>query len=230
MTINSKLKIVFIMSFLTLALCMGNVFAASNNKPTEVNADTIEYNTQSGVITATGNVVMVQEGSKITGQKAVYNTKTQQGSVTGNVVADKDDLHMTANEIFTQGANNLVASGNVVAHKQDKTITGSRLEYNSQTDYAVMPNGGTIVTVDGSITGNHLEAYMKENHFIATGNVHIISQTRNIDAYSDNADYYSDGSGKAILQGHAVAMQDNNTIRGDRLTLYLNDVGQAAVK
>lgn len=204
--------------------------SADAGKPTELNANTIEYSTSSGVITATGNVVMSQESARISGAQAVYNSKTGEGHITGNVVADKGNLHMTSDEVFTQGANMLIANGNVVAHQLDKTVTGSRLEYNTDTDYALMPSGGTIATGDGTITGNRIEAYMQENHFIATGNVHIVSQTRNIDAYSDNANYYGNDSGKVILTGNAVAMQDNNTLRGENLTLYLDDTGQAAVK
>ncbi|WP_196593069.1 LptA/OstA family protein [Pectinatus sottacetonis] len=226
---TNKFKIAVITVVYTFIICVGTVFAAEN-KATEVNADTIEYNMQTGVINAMGNVVMMQNGARISGTNAVYNTKTQQGSVTGNVVADKGNMHMTANEVFTQGADNIVASGNVRAHQLDKTLIGSKLEYNSKTDYAIMPSGGKIISKDGTITGNTLEAYMDSNHFIAAGNVHIVSQTRNIEAYSDNADYYSDASGKIVLNGNAVAMQDNNTIKGDKLTLYLDDNGNAAIK
>lgn len=210
-------------------LYTGTAFADAG-KPTELSASTIEYDTGSGVITATGGVSMTQEGAHISGNQAVYNSKTREGHITGNVSADKDTLHMTANEVFTQGANMLIASGNVVAHQLDKTITGSRLEFNSDTNYGLMPNGGTITTANGTITGNKLEAYMQDNHFIATGNVHIVSQARNMEAYSDSADYYTGNSGKVILTGNAVAMQDNNTLRGNHLTLYLDDNGQGAAQ
>ncbi|WP_231038479.1 LptA/OstA family protein [Pectinatus haikarae] len=225
---NSGIKIAAAV-FLTMVLYAGNALA-DTGKPTELNANTVEYDTSSGVITATGNVVMIQESSRISGAQAVYNSKTSEGHITGNVVADKENLHMTANEVFTQGSNMLIANGNVVAHQLDKTISGPRLEYNSDTNYALMPNSGTIVTAEGTITGNRLEAYLQDNHFIAVGNVHITSQTRNIDAYSNNADYYGNDNNKVILTGNAVAMQDNNTLRGEKLTLYLNDTGQAAVK
>lgn len=212
-----------------VALYAGSAFA-DPGKPTQLNASSISYDTGSGNITAVGNVVMTQEAARISGNQAVYNAKTGEGHVTGNVVADKENLHMTANEVFTQGSNKLIASGNVIAHELDKTITGPRIEYSSDTDYALMPSGGTITTADGTITGNTLEAYLKDNHFIANGSVHIVSQTRNMESYSDSADYYSSGSGKVVLTGNAVAMQDNNTLRGDQLTLYLDNNGQAAAQ
>ena len=228
MKFNGRFKIAAVVAA-AIAVYAGTVFADSG-KPTELSANSIEYNTQSGIMTANGNVVMTQEGARISGAHAVYNSKTQEGHITGGVTADKDDLHMTAGEVFTQGTNMLIASGNVAAHKADKTLTGVRLEYNTDTDYALMPNGGTITAADGAISGDKLEAYMKDDHFIASGDVHILSQTRNMEAYSDNADYYSQEDGKIVLTGNAVAMQDNNTIRGNTLTLYMGNNGQAAVK
>ena len=228
MKINYKFKTIAAV-LLATAIYAGPALA-DNAKPTELNANTVEYNTQSGVVTANGNVVMTQDGARISGAYAVYNSKTSDGHVTGNVVADKGDMHMTSSEVFTQGQKMIIANGNVVAHQLDKTLTGTRVEYNSDTGYALMPNGGTIATADGTITGDKLEAYMNDNHFIASGDVHIVSQPRNIEAYSDNADYVSSADGRAVLTGNAVAMQDNNTIRGDTLTLYLGDNGQAGVK
>lgn len=211
------------------ALLSGTLYAAEN-KPVDLTADTVEYNSQSGVINAIGNVVMVQEGSRMTGARGVYNSKTQEGTVSGNVVADKDGMHMTAEIVVTDGKNHMRATGNVVAVKEDKTLTGPIIDYYTDRNYAVVPSDAKLAMQDGSIiTSNKMEAYMTEDHLIGTGNVHIVSPPRNLEAFGDQLDYYGKEDGKAILTGNAVATQDNNTLKSNRLTIYLAD-GQAKVK
>ena len=61
--------------------------AGTGSTPAELDADTVEYDMTTGVITATDNVLMKQGETRIAGQKAVYNSKTQQGTVTGGVIA-----------------------------------------------------------------------------------------------------------------------------------------------
>lgn len=202
---------------------------AAGNKPVDLQADTIEYNSQSGIVTANGNVVMIQEGSRMTGAAAVYNSKTEEGRVTGGVVADKDGMHMTADTVVSDGKNHLHAEGNVVAVKEDKTITGPVVEYYTDRNYAVIPSNGKIVTQDGFVTADHMEADLTADHLIGTGNAHVFSQTRNMEAFGDQLDYYGKEEGKAVMTGHAVAIQDGNTIRSNRLTIYMSD-GQAKVK
>ena len=217
-------------ALLTAGLCAllgGTLSAASNDKPIDLTADTVEYNGQSGLVTASGNVTMLQDGAKITGAQAEYNAKTQAGTVTGGVVADKDDMHMTADTVKTAGANHMVATGNVVAVKADKTLTGPMVDYYSDQNYVVVPSNAKVVMSDGTMTADKLEAYLTENHLIGTGNVHILSQTRNMEAFGNQADYYGQDQGKVILTGNAIAIQDNNTIKSNRLTLYLADNGQA---
>ena len=219
-------------ALLTAGLCVllsGTLYAA-DNKPVELTADTVEYNSQSGVINATGNVVMVQEGTRMTGAHGVYNSKTQEGTVSGNVVADKDGMHMTAETVVTDGKNHMQATGNVVAVKEDKTLTGPLIDYYTDRNYAIVPSDAKLAMQDGSvITANSMEAYMTEDHLIGTGNVHIVSPPRNLEAFGDQLDYYGKEDGKAILTGNAVATQDNNTLKSNRLTIYLAD-GQAKVK
>ena len=219
-------------ALLTAGLCVllsGTLYAA-DNKPVELTADTVEYNSQSGVINATGNVVMVQEGTRMTGAHGVYNSKTQEGTVSGNVVADKDGMHMTAETVVTDGKNHMQATGNVVAVKEDKTLTGPLIDYYTDRNYAIVPSDAKLAMQDGSIiTANRMEAYMTEDHLIGTGNVHIVSPPRNLEAFGDQLDYYGKEDGKAILTGNAVATQDNNTLKSNRLTIYLAD-GQAKVK
>ena len=63
---------------LSLALPLGHISAAG--EPAELNADTVEYDMQSGQAVATGDVLLKQGNAKVTGAKATYNSKTQQGS------------------------------------------------------------------------------------------------------------------------------------------------------
>lgn len=214
------------------ATCMmcGGIAAAQGNQATQLDAQTIEYNAQTGQITANGGVTMLHDGATLTGAYATYNSKTQQGTISGGVHGSKGGMQFSSQSVTTQGKDEIVASGGVYAKQADKSLRGPALRYNFSTEYAVLPQGGTISMADGTITANHLEGNLQNEQFQAAGNVHIVSQTRNIDAYSDKADYYGKQDAKVILSGHAVAMQDNNELRGERLTLYLGDDGKAAVK
>lgn len=217
-------------ALLAVGICAaltGTLYAAAN--PVDLTADTVEYNSQSGVITATGNVVMVQSGARLTGARAEYNSKTQEGSVTGNVVADKEDMHMTAAAVKTVGPNHMIATGDVVAVKADKTLSGPLVDYYSDTNYILIPSDAKVVMADGIFTSDKMEAYLNEDHLIGTGSAHIISEPRNLEAFGDRADYYGKEDGKVILSGNAVATQDNNTLKSNRLTIYLAG-GQANVK
>ena len=211
------------MALLTTAVCFiltGTLYAA-DSKPVELNANTVEYDTQTGLITATSSVKMIQDGAVLTGASAQYNSKTQEGFVTGGVVADKADMHMTAATIKTSGANHMIATGNVVVVKADKTLTGPQIDYYPDTDYAVIESNARVTMTDGTFTSDRMEAYLKENRLIGTGNVHIVSPPRNLDAVGDQATYYGQDDGKVILTGNAVATQNNNTLRSNKLTIYL---------
>lgn len=212
------------LALLTTAVCFiltGTLYAAADSKPVELNANTVEYDTQTGLITATGSVKMIQDGAVLTGASAQYNSKTQEGFVTGGVVADKEDMHMTAAMIKTSGSNHMIATGNVVAVKADKTLTGPQIDYYLDTSYAVIESNARVTMNDGTFTSDRMEAYLNENRLIGTGNVHIVSPPRNLDAVGEQATYYGKDDGKVILTGNAVATQNNNTLRSNKLTIYL---------
>ena len=73
------------MAALSGIIATGTIFAAG--EPTSLDADSVEYDMATGVVTATGDVLMVQGDLKVTGQQAQYNSKTKEGSVEGNVIA-----------------------------------------------------------------------------------------------------------------------------------------------
>lgn len=207
---------------LALCLAMGTTtLHAAENAVTDLSADVLEYDTESGVMHAVGSVKMIRDNAVMTGAEARYNSKTQEGLVTGGVVVTKDDLTMHAAQVQSMGNTHLIATGDVVATKGERVLTGPVVEYFSDREYAIIPSNAKVTMPDGTITADRMEAFMKENHIIGQGNVHIVSETRNLDATGDKADYYGEQKGKVILSGNAVAVQENNTLRGNTLTLYL---------
>ncbi|SEI83172.1 lipopolysaccharide export system protein LptA [Propionispira arboris] len=216
-----KMQKVLLSTAVCFILTTSTLYAAADRKPVELNANTVEYDTQTGLITATGSVKMIQDGAVLTGASAQYNSKTQEGFVTGGVVVDKEDMHMTAAMIKTAGANHMIATGNVVAVKADKTLTGPQIDYYPDTSYAVIESDARVTMTDGTFTSDRMEAYLNENRLIGTGNVHIVSPPRNLDAVGDQAVYYGKDDGKVVLTGNAVATQNNNTLRSNKLTIYL---------
>ena len=223
-----KMRYAALTAMLCAALTMGTLYAAGN-EATELNGDSVEYSMKTGVMTATGNVVMRKGNMTATGAYATYNTKTEEGLVTGGVTADKDTMHMTADSVRTAGKNRVVASGNVHGTKEDKTFTGPEADYSTDTDYLMIPSGGTITSQDGVFTADHMEGWLKDNHFKGIGNAHIVSPPKNLEAGGDQAEYFGQENGKAILTGNAWDIQDNNTLRSGRLTIYLADDGSAKV-
>lgn len=205
---------------------------ATQQQPVEMDADTIEYNSTSGLMQAEGGVRFVQGEAVLTGQSAQYNTKTKEGYVTGGVKAVKDTATLTAPEVRSYGDNHLVASGgDVVLTKDDSRLEGDLVDYYTDKDYAVVPNGGVVTMPDGTMKADYLEAFLKENRAVGKGNVHIISEARKLDATSDQAVYYGnkDGKdGKAVLTGNARAVQDGNVLTGSTLTITLDDKAMTA--
>lgn len=215
-------------ALLITAACMAAalpVYAADGDKPVELNGDTIEYASSSGVITATGNVRVIQDGAIMTGAAAVYNTKSSVGEVTGGVVLDKEDLHMTADTVKSLSETHISAQGSVVLTKADSTVYGSQIDYHSDREMAILPNGGRVVNPDAEITADYMESFVKEDRTVGRGNVHIVSSTRNLDAVGDNCEYFGgrDKQGKVILTGNAVVVQDGNTMRGNKMTLLMDE-------
>ncbi|CUH94523.1 hypothetical protein P22_0589 [Propionispora sp. 2/2-37] len=220
-----------IVTAVTVLLLSGAVLQtdAAPQKPVEMEADTIEYNSTTGLMEASGGVKFIQENAVMTGQRAEYNTKTKEGHITGGVHVVKDTATLTAPEVWSYGDNHLVASGgNVVLTKEDSRLTGDSVDYYSDKDYAVVPAGGTLTTPDGTMTADYLEAFIKENRAVGKGNVHIVSEARKLDATSDHAVYYGGEDSKAVLTGNARAVQEGNVLTGSTLTITMGDKAMSA--
>ena len=203
------------------------VGAEPSNGASELNGDVVEYNAKTGLMTADGHVVLKHNDGVARGSHAEYNTKTQDGILTGGVVADQGDTHLTCDSVRFFGGTQVVAEGNVHGSKGDKAYEGSRAEYSTDNEYLRLPAGGTITTADGSFTADYMEGWMKENHARGVGNAYVTSPKRNFEGGGDEAEYFGEESGKVVLTGNAWAIQDNNRLKSQRLTVYLDEKGQA---
>ncbi|MCF2601321.1 LPS-assembly protein LptD [Anaerovibrio lipolyticus] len=217
------------MAALSGIIATGTIFAAG--EPTSLDADSVEYDMATGVVTATGDVLMVQGDLKVTGQQAQYNSKTKEGSVEGNVIAVQSakNMRVTAQKVTSDAQQHMVATGNVYGTMEDKTFSGPIVEYFQPQDYVLIRQGGTITSKDGVFTADEMEGYLKEEHLIGRGNVHVVSQPNDMEAVGDLLNYYGLEQGKAVLTGNAWAVQYNNTLKSNQLTILLAKDGQAKV-
>ena len=212
---------------LLLILFITNIAIAKEKDPIELNADSISYDSTKSVILAEGNVKITKNNSVITGQKAEYNTKTQEAYITGGVRAVKEDTTLTSDDLRSLDKNHMKAIGNVVMVKGESQLTGSQADYYADKQTALVISGAQLKNPDGIMTASQVEAFFAEDRAIGKGNVHIVSDIRKLDAHSDNALYYgkknTDSSGKLVLTGNATAVQDGNHLSGETLTIYLED-------
>lgn len=198
----------------------------STTPPTQLDGDVITYTSKTGVMTARGGVKMTQGNAVLTGDAGEYNTKTQEAVVTGNVKVVKEASTLTAAEVRSfDGTKRLVASGNAFLVHQNGTAAGPRMEYFPERKYANITGGARLTNKDAVLTATVAEAFFQEDRATADGNVHIVSETRKLDAVSDHAIYYgiNGKNGKADLIGNVRAVQDGNVLTGNHVILYLDD-------
>ncbi len=189
----------------------------------ELNADTVEYNVKTGQMKAEGNVVIHYDGGVVTGASAAYNTKTSTGMMTGGVVADKEDMHLDCDRIELVSKTKMTAIGNVHGWQKDKRVEAPIVEYDNEEGYARLPEGGALSSAEGTFTADYMEGWTKTEHAKGVGNAHIISPPRDFEGGGDEAEYFGKETGKLVLTGHAWAVQENNTLKSGRLTVFLKD-------
>jgi len=198
--------------------------------PASLDADTISYDMNSGEVVATDNVLMKRGDAKVTGARATYNTKTMAGLVEGNVIAVRGDMRVTCDLMRSDGQEHMQAVGKVHGTQLDRSFTGEQVDYfPNQNEYVQIAAGGTLSSKDGTFTAAYMEGWLKDEHYVGIGNAHLVSPPRKLEAGGDRMDYYGLKVNKAVLTGHAWAVQDNNTMHGNVLTLYLAQDGQARV-
>lgn len=227
-----------------VATAKGNVSATTekNKVPSSLNADEVVYDMNSGVITATGNVLLKHGTGKATGAKAMYNINTMESYLVENVIVVRDDMRVTCDSLKNNGQGHMQADGNVVGiqtilpneqypNGDTRTFKGEHVDfYPDDKKHVVIPAGGIVTSGDGTFTADHMEGWMDEEHYVGTGNAHAVSPPREMEAGGDRVDYFGKDNGKAVLTGNAWAIQENNTIRGNRLTVYLADDKKVKVK
>ena len=224
-----KMKTMLLALTASLILPMGSLSAAG--EPAELDADTVEYDMSTGLVNATGDVLMKRGATKVTGGHATYNSNTQEGMVEGNVIAVRDAMRITCAKATTDGQEHMLATGGVHGTQGDKSFTGEQVDYYpNPNQYVLIATGGMVTSADSTFTADRLEGWLGDDHYIGTGNAHLVSPSRNMEAGGDRADYYGKDQGKAILEGNAWAIQNNNTMKSSRLTIYLAQDGAAKVK
>ena len=193
--------------------------------PVEMKADSIEYDLKKGVLNAKGNVVIMQDGAQVTGATAVYNLKKKEGRVSGGVVMNQEGATLTADQVEIENESVLTATGNVDLVKENSRLTGPRLVYYTDKEYAVADGNARLETADGILTAPKIEASMPKEEAVATGGVQIDSPQHDLTATSDEAFYYGEktGQSKVILKGNAHAVQEGNLLTGNELTILLDD-------
>ena len=212
---------------LAAMLIMGSVFAA-NGGPVELTGDVIEYDSVQGVMTAQGNVRLLQEGAVMTGANAQYNTKSKEAFITGGVRYVKDDITLTSQQVSSFQDNHLIAQGDAVLVKGQNTLYGPQIDYYADRQYALVDSGARLDMPDGTMTADKVEAFIAEDRAVGTNNVHIVSSVRSLDATAQQAVFYGikgsqDAPGKIVLTGSPRVVQDGNVLTGNTMTIYLDE-------
>lgn len=214
------------------AVCTAAAAAEQGGEPTSLTADSLTYDTRTGLITAETNVRMEQGAGYVEGARATYNTKTEEGTVEGGVRAVRDDMDLSCERLSGVGQDHWQASGSVHMTKAGRTFTGAEVDYYpSQNDYVLASSGGTITSADGTLTADRLEGWMKENHFIGTGSAHIVSPPRDLEGGGDRMEYFGSADRPyVVLDGNAWVFQGNNMAHSNHMTVYLADDGKAVTE
>ncbi len=209
--------------------------ASQNKIPSEVNADNVSYDMNTGVINASGNVLLKYGSDRATGERASYNTNTQEAYLSGGVIVTREDLKITCENLYNDAYGHMQATGNVhgvqkiapsaqYPNGDTRTFTGEHVDYYpNDKKHIFIPTGGLITGNDGNFSADQMEAWLDDEYYTGTGNVHIVNPPRELEAGGDRVDYYAKNNGRAVLTGNAWAIQKNNTLRGNSLTVYLAD-------
>ncbi len=215
------IKKITLIAFLICLLTIPTI-SAQPQKPVTIKADTITYDTTTGISTATGNVVINQDGGQATANYAEYNTTMQSGFLSGNVVIIKDDAKIYASEVYLRTKDHMTAVGNAKVIKAGDSITAPQIDYWTQTEFAKTSGGWAMLAqADGStLSADYIEYNVKTGQGLGEKNVKINAPARNLTGAGDKATYIADNSdkkGEFILTGNAWVIQDGNKIIGNEL-------------
>lgn len=206
----------------------GSVLAAGKFS---LSGDDLSFDMESNIGIAKGHVVLEQDGAVAKGDYAQFNSKSRTGYLQGNVVADRDGYHLTAGVMKVHDENHMSATENAVLVRDGRTVKASLMDYYKAEQRLVAKGQAVMTDTDGStLTADNID-YTRGNGLVtATGNVKINSPVRKLTARADQAVYRTNGTKKGNyleLTGNAVATQDGNTVRGNKLKLNNAKVASA---
>ena len=221
---NKMMAITVLISMLTVLIMNCSILYAAPAKDAKysVDAQEIEYDMESGDGTTSGKTTIKHDGGTAVGQKgSTFNSKKHTGHLYGGVVADKDDHHLTSQELFVYTDKYISAVGNAVIIKGGRKLEAPRVDYHDDTKFAETLGGtARISETDGSwLKAGKITYDMKTGLANATGGVSLESKPRKVTGKSDTAIYNANETGYIELIGNAVAVQDGNTVSGDKLRI-----------
>lgn len=149
------------------------VWAAQSNL--SITADTLEYDGNSGIARANGNVVIINEDKTMTGKTGWYNTKTQEADLSGGVSMIGSDTSLSAQTLHSTNNEQLQATGNVRLQKENKQVFGDTVTYNTKTEYGTSRGNAKLVMDDAVLTGDYVQGWLNEIRATAQGNVTLHS-------------------------------------------------------
>ncbi len=221
---KNKRVLAILVSILTvLVMNCGVLYAApAKDAKYSVDAPEIEYDMESGDGTTTGKTTIEHDGGTAVGQKgSTFNSKNRTGHLYGGVVADKGDEHLRSQEMFIYTDKYVSAVGDAVVIKGAKRLEAPRVDYHDDTEFAETLGGwARLSDADGSwLKAGKITYDMKSGLANATGGVSLESRPRKLTGTGNTAIYNTKETGYIELIGNAKAVQDGNTVTGDKLRI-----------
>ena len=220
---NRRLLAVLVGILTVLVMNCGLLYAApAKDAKYSVDAPEIEYDMESGDGTTTGKTTIKHDGGTAVGQKgSTFNSKNRTGHLYGGVVADKGDEHLRSQELFMYTDKYASAVGDTVVIKGNRRLEAPRVDYHDDTKFAETLGGtARLSETDGSwLMAGKITYDMKAGLANATGGVSLESKPRKLTGKGDTAIYNTNETGYIELIGNAKAVQDGNTVTGDKLRI-----------
>jgi len=221
---RNKLLLLVLLCFLAVFAVNSSLLYAAPAKDAKysVDAQEIEYDMESGDGTTTGKTTIKHDGGTAVGQKgSTFNSKKRTGHLYGGVTAEKQDQRLRSQELFIYSDKYYSAVGDAVVIKGSKKLEAPRVDFHDDTRFAETLGGSARLTdTDGSwLRAGKITYDMKAGLANATGGVSLESKPRKLTGTGDTAVYNTNETGYIELIGNAVAVQDGNTITGDKLRI-----------
>ena len=221
---KNKVLLTVLIGCMTVVMlqCIAVFAAPTKDAKYSVDAQEIEYDMESGDGTTTGKTTIKHDGGTAVGQKgATFNSKKRTGHLYGGVVADKGDEHLRSQELFIYTDKYVSAVGNAVVIKGNRKLEAPRVDYHDDTKFAETLGGfARLSATDGSwLKAGKITYDMKAGLANATGGVSLESKPRKLTGTGDTAIYNTNETGYIELIGNAKAVQDGNTVTGDKLRI-----------